>query len=311
MHVAHVELLLRLQGLATPAAHFSDPLTPVVGEGQQHVVDVLLLHPVAHCLHQSGLAVAALVKGETAVGLIELPPAVAVALEPFINAGHLQIGLGQQAAELQGLLDGAIAVFVLFEPTGAAALADRLLQFAIGCCGVEAFEQAANAELFDQLVAVVIAWIKALWGIQQERFHVELISEVIAPLLKGGAAFDAVFPTAEEHTGVAFEIAFGWNTAGAAEQGNGEITQVGLGIDVAELAGDRCPEVFGELMLTVERFNRILGIGIGGIDLGEGIQQQQIDRGVLLGQDREHLEPHGPFVVVGAQQLLELGGAHR
>ena len=45
-------------------------------------------------IHQLRLPVFADVMCEAPVGLIELPPAVAVALEPFINAGHLQIGLG-------------------------------------------------------------------------------------------------------------------------------------------------------------------------------------------------------------------------
>ena len=110
---------------------------------------------------------------------------------------------------------------------------------------------------------------------------------------------------------MAFQLAFRRNTAGTAEQGNGEITQVGVGIDVAELAGGRCPEVIGELMLAVEGNDWILRIGIGGIDLGEGMQQQQIDGGVLFGQDRQHLEANGPFVVVGAQLLIELYDAHR
>ena len=105
---------------------------------------------------------------------------------------------------------------------------------------------------------------------------------------------------------MAFEIAVRGNAAGAAEQGNGEITQVWLGIDLAELAGDRCPEVFGELMLAVEHFNLTLGIGIGGIDLGEGMQQQQINRGVLLGQDRQHLEAKCVLIVVRPQKLFEL-----
>ena len=47
------------------------------------------------------------------------------------------------------------------------------------------------------------------------------------------------------------------------------------------------------------------------VQLAEGMQQQLVDVGLLLGQHSEHLEPHGGLVVVGAQQLIELGVAHR
>ena len=66
-----------------------------------------------------------------------------------------------------------------------------------------------------------------------------------------------------------------------------------------------------QLVVSVEGFHRVIAIGVGRVQLAEGMKQQFVDVGLLLGQDRQHLEPHGALVVVGAQQLLELGGAHR
>ena len=56
---------------------------------------------------------------------------------------------------------------------------------------------------------------------------------------------------------------------------------------------------------------QVVSIEVGRIQLPEGMQQQLVDVGRLLCQHREHLHPHGGLVVVGAQQLLELGVAHR
>ena len=131
MHVAHVELLLPRQGARSPAAEVSHLIAPAVGEGQQHIVDVLSLQPVAQWLEQPRLLVGAGVEDAAAVGLIQAPPAVAVTLQPLLEAGHLQIGLGQQAPEGDRLLQGAIAVLVLLEPAGAAAVADRLQQLGV------------------------------------------------------------------------------------------------------------------------------------------------------------------------------------
>ena len=64
-------------------------------------------------------------------------------------------------------------------------------------------------------------------------------------------------------------------------------------------------------VVAVEGLHRVLAIGISRVQLAEGMKQQFVDVGLLLGQHRQHLEPHGALVIVGAQQLLELGGAHR
>lgn len=61
----------------------------------------------------------------------------------------------------------------------------------------------------------------------------------------------------------------------------------------------------------MEGFHRIVGLRGGRIQLVEGVQQQRVDDGLLIGQHGEHLEPHGRPVVVGAQQFLELVGANR
>ena len=131
MHIAHVELLLPRQGSRSPAGQTSHLIAPAVGERQQQVVDVLGLEPVAQRLEQPGLLVGAGVEDAAAVGLIQAPPAVAVALQPLLKAGHLQICLSQQTAEGDRLLQGAVAVLVLLQPAGAAAVADRLKQLSV------------------------------------------------------------------------------------------------------------------------------------------------------------------------------------
>ena len=107
------------------------------------------------------------------------------------------------------------------------------------------------------------------------------------------------------------QVARGADAADAVEQSNGEVTQVGLGAGVAELLAHCLPEVRAQLVTAVEVLHRVGAIGIARIQLAKGMQQQLVNVGRLLGQHGEHLEPHGALVVVGAQQLLELGGAHR
>ena len=79
MHVAHVELLLPRQGRRAPAAELTHLIAPAVGERQQHVVHVLVLQPFPQWLEQGGLQVGAGMDDAAAVGLIQAPPAVAVA----------------------------------------------------------------------------------------------------------------------------------------------------------------------------------------------------------------------------------------
>ena len=131
MHVAHVELLLPRQGVRAPAAELSHLIAPVVGERQQHVVDVLVLQPLPQRLEEGGLQVGAGMEDAAAVGLIQPPPAVAVALQALLETWHLQISLREQAAEGDGLLQGSVAVQMLLEPAGAAAVADRGQQLAV------------------------------------------------------------------------------------------------------------------------------------------------------------------------------------
>ena len=94
MHIAHVELLLARQGARSPAGQSSHLITPAVGEGQQHIVDVLSLQPVAQGLEQPRLLIGAGMDHAAAVGLIQPPPAIAVALQALLEAGHREISLG-------------------------------------------------------------------------------------------------------------------------------------------------------------------------------------------------------------------------
>ena len=134
---------------------------------------------------------------------------------------------------------------------------------------------------------------------------------MITPLLKGRPGAEAVFPDAQKHPGVGQQLARGANAADAVEQTNSEVAQVGLRAGVAKLLAHCFPEVAAELLAAVEGLHRVVAIGVGRLQLTEGMQQQLVDVGRLLGQHRQHLEPHGRFVVVGPQQLLELAGAHR
>ena len=95
--------------------------------------------------------------------------------------------------------------------------------------------------------------------------------------------------------------------ADAVEQGNGEVAQVGFWAVVAELLAHNPPEVTAQLMAGVEGLDRIVDLGVGRIQLAERVLQHLVDVGLLLGQHCEHLQPHGSFVVIGTQQLLELG----
>ena len=117
---------------------------------------------------------------------------------------------------------------------------------------LEALQQAAKHESLDQLVAVVIAGLEALWRV----------------------------------AGLALRLSFQMLRTTRAWGSSSQVE-------------------------AVESFHRFIAIGVGRVQLAEGMQQQFVDVGSLLGQHSEHLELHGGLVVVGAQQLIELGVAHR
>ena len=172
-------------------------------------------------------------------------------------------------------------------------------------------QQAAEHKTLDQLIAVVVGGVVGVWRAVELLLYAQRAGQVVAPLLKRRPCAEAVFPDAQKHLGVGQQLARKANAADAVEQGNGEVAQVGLRADVAELLANRLPEMAAQLVVAVEGFHRVIAIGMGWIQLAEGMQQQFVDVGLLLGQHGEHLEPHGGLVVVGAQQLLELAVAHR
>ena len=179
MDITHVELHLPRQGRGAPGAQLAHLIAPAVGEWQQHVVDVLTFEPVAQRFEQPGLLVGAGVDDAAAVGLVEPPPAVAVALQALVEAGHLQIHFRQKAAEADRLLQGAVAVLVLVEPAGGAAATDRLQQLGVSGAvvavlvgvGLEALQQAAEHEALNQLIRIVVAGVVVVWGVVELLLH--------------------------------------------------------------------------------------------------------------------------------------------
>ena len=73
-------------------------VAPVIGKGQQEVVDVVVFHPAFERLHQTRLAVSAQVGDAESVSLVNPPPAIYVKLQTNVQGGHAEINTGQQAA---------------------------------------------------------------------------------------------------------------------------------------------------------------------------------------------------------------------